>query len=85
MQKIKFYLILLVVLLLSAIIALVYILNTFKPDSLGKISLFYSLIALAGFAAATEIGILLRLAVGQREFLNAYVTQASRQGYSVWL
>ncbi len=80
MQKIRFYLISLIVLLVLSLIALVYVLNAFAPDRTGNVVLLYVLVALCGFASTTLSGFYLRRLFGQREFLNLYVASASRQG-----
>ncbi len=81
MQKIKFFLILLTVLLALSVIALVWISNTFSPDSTIIIVLVYFLIALFGFSISALIGFYIRKAFGQRELLNTYIYTASRQGF----
>jgi len=83
LQKIKLYIILLVVLLGLSLAALAYILNAFAPDRAGNIILFYVTLALGGFSTATLLGFQLRKLFGQRELLNTYIAQASRQG--LWL
>lgn len=83
MQKIKIYLILLSVLLVLGLISLVLIVNTYAPDKLSSIVLFYFLVFLTIFAAATIAGFYIRRLFGQREFLGSYASSASRQG--VWL
>ncbi|HEX9504332.1 MAG TPA: hypothetical protein VF974_08530 [Patescibacteria group bacterium] len=83
MQKIKIYLILLAVLLFLGLGSLAFIVNTFAPDQAIYITLFYFLILLSGFAAATLTGFYIRRLIGQRELLNDYIGQATRQGF--WL
>ncbi len=83
MQKIKFYLISLGVLLVLSMICLAWVMKAFSPDQLGILLLFYFLIAVTGFAASTIFGFYLRKLFGQREFLNSYISTASRQG--IWL
>ena len=82
MQKIKISLILLAVLLILSLGALAWLINSFTPSRSGLVLLFYVLTTLAGFAASTLIGFYLRKLIGQREFLNSYISSASRQG--VW-
>jgi hypothetical protein len=82
-QKIKIYIILLSVLLILGLSSLIFIVNSFAPDRTNYVILFYLLVGLCGFAAATLIGFYLRRVFGQREFLNNYIVEASRQG--VWL
>jgi len=82
-QKIKIYLILLAVLFIFGLAALTYIISAFTPERLGNILLFYLLIGLTAFAAATLINFFIRRVFGQREFLNSYIVAASREG--IWL
>jgi len=82
LQKIKLYITLLSGLLLLSAGTLLYFLNSFAPDRFGNVVLFYSVLALGGFAASTLLGFEIRKLFGQRELLNNYIAQASRQG--VW-
>jgi hypothetical protein len=82
-QKIKIYLILLGVLLLSGLLSLAFIVNTFAPDKTSNIITFYCIVGVISFSLTTLIGFYLRRLFGQREFLANYATQASRQG--IWL
>ena len=83
MQKIRFYLISLLVLFLLSLVALVYVFGVFSPDQTNIIVLVYVLAAVATFSATTLIGFYLRRLFGQREFLGNYASSASRQGF--WL
>ena len=71
------------VLLVLGLGSLALIVNTFTPERDSYVILFYFLVMLSGFAAATLIGFYIRRLIGQREFLNDYIGQATRQGF--WL
>ena len=79
MQKHKLYSILLIVASLAFLGGLVVLINSFGPDRLGNILLFYFLLSGLTFCLATLVGFYVRKVFGQREMLNHYFRIAARQ------
>ncbi len=71
------------ILLVLGLGSLILVANLLTPDKFSNVLLVYLVVALIGFAAATLGGFYIRKLFGQREFLNNYIGQASRQG--IWL
>jgi hypothetical protein len=80
LQKIKLYSIILITFSLILLIALLWLINKTAPAGLGNIFLFYLIFGSFVFCVSTLLGLYLRRAWGQREFLNQYFATAMRQG-----
>lgn len=80
MQKIKLYIIGLIVAFLVFGIGMIVLLSSLTPDRTGNIVLFYVLFAALVFASTSLAGFYLRKNLGQRELLNHYMSLSLRQG-----